>query len=134
MMENTNWIAVIVATIVAFVIGGAYYGALAKPWMRAARIDPSKPMKMTPAMIATSLGMEFIMALMTSGVLFHIYAGAATLRQGLIAGVLLWLGFIVPTLSINQRYEGYGWDLTLIDAGHWLLVMLAIGATITLIG
>ena len=134
MMENTNWLAVIAATIVAFVIGGAYYGALAKPWMRAARIDPSRQMKMTPAMIGTSLGMEFIMALMTSGVLFHIYGGAATLRQGLIAGVLLWIGFIVPTVSINQRYEGYGWNLTLIDAGHWLLVMLAIGGTITLIG
>lgn len=134
MLANTNWIAVIAATVVAFVIGGAYYGALAKPWMKAARIEPSTPMKMTPAVIATSVGMEFLMALMTSGVLFHLYAGAASLRQGLIAGFLLWLGFILPTVSINQRYEGYGWTLTMIDAGHWLLVMLAIGGTIALIG
>jgi hypothetical protein len=30
----------------------------------------------------------------------------------------------------QNRYEGFGWDLTLIDTGHWLGVLLLIGAVI----
>jgi hypothetical protein len=36
-----NYLAIIVAAIAGFVVGAAYYGALSKPWMRAARIDPT---------------------------------------------------------------------------------------------
>lgn len=134
MFANTNWMAVFAATIVAFLIGGAFYGAVGKRWMRAARIDPATPMKMTPVLIATTLVMEFVMSLLTAGTFFHLNLPEQSLRAGLIAGFLLWLGFILPTMTINHRYQDYGWDLTFIDGLHWLLVMLGIGATIALLG
>ena len=40
------------------------------------------------------------------------------------------LGFVVTTLSVNHRYQGFGWGLTAIDAGHWLGVLLIMGALI----
>ncbi|HSO46981.1 MAG TPA: DUF1761 domain-containing protein, partial [Rhizobiaceae bacterium] len=38
------------------------------------------------------------------------------------------------TLVVNHRYGGFGWDLTLIDAGHWLAVLLVMGAVIGAFG
>ena len=32
-----SYLAVLIAAIVAFVFGAVYYGALGKPWMKAAR-------------------------------------------------------------------------------------------------
>jgi hypothetical protein len=133
-LANIPWLAVIVATLIAFVIGAVYYTTLGKRWMKAAGIEAKPGAKINPMLFVNSLVFEFIMATMTSGVLFHIYASGVTLRLGLISGFLLWLGFILPTLAINQRYQGFGWDLTLIDVIHWLLVMLAIGGTIGFIG
>jgi hypothetical protein len=31
---------------------------------------------------------------------------------------------------INHRHERFGWDLVLIDAGHWLGVALILGGVI----
>ena len=132
---GVNWLAVVAAAVVAFVIGAVYYGAIGERWMKAARIVP-KGGKMVPApsLLINSLIMELVLAAMTAGVIGHLGPGQVTLGNGLISGFFLWLGFIVPTISINQRYQGFGWDLTIIDCIHWLLVMLAIGGTVGLFG
>ena len=44
--------------------------------------------------------------------------------------LFVWLGFMATTLAVNQRYEGFGWDLTIIDGLHWLGVALIMGAVI----
>lgn len=41
---------------------------------------------------------------------------------------------MATTVAVNQRYEGFGWDLTLIDAGHWLGVALIMGGVIGFFG
>lgn len=130
-----NWLAIVVATIAAFIIGAVYYGAVGKRWMKAAKIVP-KGEKMVPApsLLINSLVMEFVLAIMTAGVISHLGPGQVTVANGVISGFFLWIGIIVPTMSINQRYQGFGWDLTIIDGIHWLLVMLAIGGIVGLFG
>lgn len=129
-----NYLAVLVAAIVAFVIGAIYYSALSKQWMKAAKIDPSGPKPAMAGLLINSFVMELILAFVAAGVIGHLGSGQVTLQNGVISGLFIWGGFIFTTMSINQRYQGYGWDLTLIDGVHWLLVMVAIGATIGLFG
>ncbi|PWV98252.1 uncharacterized protein DUF1761 [Hoeflea marina] len=130
-----NWLAIPVAAICAFIIGAVYYGAMAKHWMKAAKITGTgEKMMPSPVLLINSLVMELVLATMTAGVIGHLGPGQVTAVNGVISGFFLWLGFIVPTISINQRYQGFGWDLTLIDSLHWLLVMLAIGGVVGLFG
>lgn len=129
-----NYLAILVAAIVAFIIGAIYYSALSKQWMKAAKIDPSGPKPAMAGLLINSFVMELILAFVTAGVIGHLGSGQVTLQNGVISGLFIWGGFIFTTMSINQRYQGYGWDLTLIDGVHWLLVMVAIGATIGLFG
>ena len=74
----------------------------------------------------------FVMALMLAGLMGHL--GDITVRGGMISGFFVWLGFMATTVVVGQRYQGFGWDLSLIDSGHWLLVALAMGAVIGWMG
>lgn len=125
-----NYLAILVAAIVAFAIGAVYYSALGKQWMKAARIDPSGPKPAMAGLLINSFVMELILAFVTAGVIGHLGAGQVTPINGLISGLFIWAGIIFTTMTINNRYQGFGWDLTLIDGLHWLLVMVGIGLTI----
>lgn len=129
-----NYLAILAAAIVAFVIGAIYYGTLSKPWMKAARIDPNGPKPAMAPLMITTFVLELILAFVTAGVIGHLGDGQVTLVNGVISGLFIWAGIILTTMTINNRYQGFGWDLTLIDGLHWLLVMIGIGATIGLFG
>jgi hypothetical protein len=95
--------------------------------MKAARIDPLTAKKSISPFII-SFVTELIMALVFALVVGAMTGGEPTLVAGLVFGFVLWLGFVATTLTANHRYENFGWDLTLIDGGHWLGVLLIIGA------
>ena len=124
-----NYLAILVAAIAAFVFGAVYYGTLGKPWMKAARIEPGDA-RMSPVLFITSFVAELIMAWVLAGVIGHLGTGQATLMNGIISGAFVWLGFMATTIAVNQRYQGFGWDLTIRDAGHWLGVAIIMGAII----
>ncbi|MCB1382611.1 MAG: DUF1761 domain-containing protein [Notoacmeibacter sp.] len=129
MPAQPDYLAILAATALAWFFGGLYYGTLGKRWLKAARIDPADA-KMTPALVITSVVAELIMAWVLSGILAH--TGAQGIGGALITGILVWAGFMATTVAVNQRYEGYGWDLTLMDAGHWLGVALIMSLVLTL--
>ncbi|TGR21503.1 MULTISPECIES: DUF1761 domain-containing protein [unclassified Mesorhizobium] len=124
-----NWMAVVAAAVVAWLFGAAWYMALSKPRLKAAKLDPAT-MKKSPLPFVISFIAELIMALVMALVVGAMTGGEPTWLAGLIFGFVLWLGFVATTLSVNHRYENFGWDLTLIDGGHWLGVLLIIGVVI----
>ena len=128
-----SYLAIIVAAIAGFVLGAVYYGILSKPWMKAARIDPSRS-TVSPSLFVTTFLAELVMAWILAGLVGHLGPGQVTLWNGVISAGFVWLGFVATTLVVNHRYGGFGWDLTFIDAAHWLLVLVAMGAIIGLLG
>lgn len=128
-----NWVAILVAAVAAYLAGAIWYGVLGKVWMKAARINPDEA-KMSIPLMAIGFVCELVMAWVMAGVIGHLGEGAVTLRNGLVSGAFIWLGFMATTVTINQRYQGFGWNLTLIDAGHWLVVALLMGGIIGAFG
>jgi hypothetical protein len=128
-----NYLAVVLAAVVAFAIGFAWYGALGARWMKAARIEKGQGRPL-PGLLVTSAIALLVMAWVLAGVIGHLGTGQVTPVNGVISGFFVWLGFIATTIVVGQRYQGFGWNLTLIDAGHWLLVALAMGGIIGWIG
>ncbi|MGD1888765.1 MAG: DUF1761 domain-containing protein [Cohaesibacteraceae bacterium] len=121
------WWSIPVAAVVAFIIGSVYYGALAKPWAAAQGKLPSD-FKPSASLFITSFIAELIMAWMLMGMMGH--ASAVTVQAGLISGAFLWFGFVITTMVVNHAYGGAKRALTVIDGGHWLLVLLAMGAVL----
>jgi hypothetical protein len=71
---------------------------------------------------------ELIMGVTIYGILTH--SGLWSLRAGIITGAFCWIGFVLTTLAVNNAYAGRKVMLTVIDAAHWLAVLVIIGGII----
>ena len=126
-IAGPNYLAVLIAAVAAFAFGSVWYGTLAKPWMKAAKKTPEDA-NMSPVLFVITFVADLVMAWVLASVLAHM--GVVTISGAIMTAVLLWLGFMATTVTVNQRYQGFGWDLTIIDAGHWLGVAIVMGAVL----
>lgn len=123
-LQNVNYLAVLVATIAAFVIGGIWYSPMlfGKQWMKAVGIKENDAKdKATQAMIKSFI-VTFIMA--TTLAMFT-PAGAS---EGLMVGAVLGLGIAGMSSLNNMVYEMKPSNLMLINLGYIFAMYLAMGA------
>lgn len=137
MMAGMNMVVIVGAGIAAWLAGAVYYTALAKPWVAAQGLTLEQHKAMVAAKrgtihswlpFALSFVADVVMACVMSGLLTHM--GAFTLRGGMIAAGLVWAGFVATALLVNNAFAGRRYMLTVIDAIHWLLALLIIGAIV----
>jgi hypothetical protein len=131
-----NYLAIFAAAVGAWIFGAVYYTLLSKPWL-AAVIPTAADMKRQSedkikafAPFILSFVAEIVMAWVIAGVLGHLGPGQVTVRNGVISAMFLWFGFVLTTVAVNNAYPGRKVMLTVIDAGHWLGVMLLMGAIV----
>jgi hypothetical protein len=131
-----SYVAIVIAAAVTFLFGGAWYGMLSHQWMGAVgkseeelKSGPSLPVLFAKTFIAL-----LIMAWVLAGLIGHLGAERVTLLNGAISGGFAWLGFVITTLAVNHGYQRAQPMLTVIDGGHWLLVLLIQGAIIGWMG
>jgi hypothetical protein len=105
--------------------------ALGKTWTAALGTEKMTPAGQRPAVFLPyvyAFIAELLMAWILAGLLGHI--GALTVRGGIISAAFCWLGFVMPTMAVNNIFAGRDARLLLIDGGHWLLVLVLMGAII----
>jgi hypothetical protein len=130
-----NYLAVIVAAIASFGFGALYYMSLAGPWLAAiGKTKEELAANTSKAPFIISAVAELIMAWMVAGALGHLGSGQVTIWNGLVTGVLLWFGFVLTTLVVNHAYQGSKRAHTVIDACHWLGVLIIQGIVIGAFG
>ena len=127
-------IAIVLATVCAVVIGMIYYAVFGAAWRRAASMtqDAAQAGRSLSAYLVAGFCYA-LLAVALFGVTWHASFGQVTLRASLIAAGLAWLGFIANTMAANHRFQGLPFSLTLINAGHWLVVVVAQGVIIGLL-
>ena len=77
---------------------------------------------------------NLVMATALAGVIGHLGVGEVTLKNGVISAFLLWFGFVATTLAANYSFGRRPLKLFLIDAGHWLAVLIVQGIVIGAMG
>ena len=130
-----NWLAVVVAAVVSWVLGAGWYMVLAKQWMGALgkTAEEMKAKSPDPAPFIWSAAVQLVIAYFLA-VLTPAVFDATTVANAVQMGVLIWIGFVVTVLIQNHRYQGMPWSLTAIDGGYLLLVLVAQGIVIGLFG
>lgn len=132
MLESISWIGIAVATVASMAIGAAWYSGLAKPWIAANGFSEEQIKSVeandTPIIYVFAAISHVVMAIILSGVIIHSGGVAITIGDGVLTGFLLWLGFVVTSMVVNHRFQFKPWSLTIIDAGHYLFVIVAQGA------
>ncbi len=133
---TVNWLSILIAAVAAWLFGAVYYTAVSKPWLAAM----GKTMEQCQAEQAAKSGLakyapfilafvgEVIMAWALYGILVHL--NTFTLRAGLISGALIWFGFVLTTMTVNNAFAGRKATLTAIDSVAWLGALLIIGAIV----
>jgi hypothetical protein len=134
-----NYLAVVIAAVVAWLASAAWYMSLGKIWTAALGLtleqmheDRNRPGAYLPFLYA--LIANLVIAEMVAGVLGHLGVGQVTLRNGVISAAFCWFGFILTTMAVNYSFARRDKRLFLIDAGNWLIVLLVIGAVIGAFG
>jgi hypothetical protein len=134
-----NYLAILVAAIVAWLAGAVWYMALGKVWTAALGITPEamQAMKAKPGFFLPFIYAflaEAVMAWTLAGIVGHLGPGQVTIRNGIISGLFCWFGFVMTTTLVNNSFARRDWRLLLIDGGHWLVVLLLIGTVIGAFG
>lgn len=126
-----NYYAIPAAAIAAFVWGAIYYMTLSKQWLAAVgRTEPNR----SPAPFVLSFVGLLVMAFVLSGAIAHLGPGQGTVKNGIISGLILWAGFVLTTVFVNNAYAGRKYMLSIIDSIHWLGVLVIQGAVIGALG
>lgn len=124
-MPDVDPLAVLAATIAAFVLSSTYYAVFGAPLAEvsdAAATDERPP----PWKLAVEL--------LRSLVLASVVAGLAAQGEidgwagGLLLGVALWIGFPLVLWTGALIHESTPWRLAVIHAGEWLakLIVMAV--------
>jgi hypothetical protein len=130
-MLGINFWAVLVATVVAFVMGGLWYSPrlFGNAWVKLRGMDSAAAAgtRMRPAEIFA----EFIRGLIVAGVLAGLVVklGVVSWMSAIYLGFAVWIGFQATSIAGSVIHEQYPWKLYAIHTGDALtktLVMAVI--------
>jgi uncharacterized protein YacL len=127
-MFDVNWITIVVAAVMGFVVGGIWYGPImGKRWMGAVGLTEDD---IKEGNMGAIYGGAFAFSLLASWTLAHTFASynydlSAIAKIMTALGVAV--GFIIPALGTNYLFSQKGKALFFIDAGYWLLFYIAMG-------
>lgn len=130
-----NYLAIVIAAVAGFAFGAAYYMSLSKQWLAAVgktKEDLAGKRSATPFIV--SIVALLVMAWVLAGTLGHLGPGQATLKNGIISALFLWIGFVATTVAVNNAFGGRKPMLSVIDGIHWLGVLVIQGAIIGAMG
>jgi len=128
--SHVNWLAVIVAGLVSFFIGGAWYSAIfQKVWVENSRYTEDQMNSMKAArpmpvfmgmMVVAYLVISLIVALLVNAV------GAKTVADGFVLGLLLWV--IAAAVSFTGHISSpKGWGAYCVDVGYQFVYLVLMG-------
>jgi hypothetical protein len=127
---DVNWLAVVLAALAKFAIGGVWYSppVFGPRWGAIVAVSPQAfKARMLSAMLTDLVASVVLSWILANSLQFM---GAVGLIPGLRTSFFLWLGFIATTLISTTIYEGRPLALFWINGGYFLLSLLAMGAII----
>ena len=121
-----NWLAIALAAISSFVIGGLWYSLLfARPWQRAAGVTDDQLKTGTARVFLGSLILAIVMAISLAA-----FIGSNGVGFGLFAGFATGLTFVGAAFGVNYLFERRSPVLFAINGSYNVLSFTVMGAII----
>jgi hypothetical protein len=130
-MGEINLLAVVLGAAAFFVVGAIWYALLfAQPWQKAAGLSDETIRGSNMALI---FGLAFLFELLIALTLWHTIARSDASDRGVM---MMAIGFgaaiMTPAIGINYLFLRKPLALFLIDAGHFVVGMAAMGGVFLL--
>ena len=128
---GVNYLTVVVAAVVALVIGFIWYSpcVFGNRWMAylgttQAQLGNPGPAGMLVGVVASLLN-AWVLALLALNL------GGKSVTDGVLLGVLAWLGFMATITAAQISFEKKSWGLWVLNNAHNLLVQVIMAAIVT---
>jgi Protein of unknown function (DUF1761) len=132
---KVNYLAVLVATLLHFILGGVWYGLIfGNKFIQLMNWSDAQLKEMQ----TRSNGKEYLIALASSFVLVYIlahfvqYTKARTIANGIQTAFWLWLGFVATTQIATVIFEGRNFGLYLLNVGYQFVGCALAGAILAI--
>lgn len=125
---DVNWVAIVAAAAMGFVVGGIWYGPImGKKWMGAVGLSEDD---IKQGNMGKIYGGAFAFSLLASWTLAHTFATYMTelsFSVKVLTAFGVAIGFIIPAIGTNYLFSQKSKSLFFIDSGYWLLFYTAMG-------
>lgn len=122
---HLNWIAVLVATISTFLIGGAWYSIFEKQWMETNNFDKEY---LKQRKLPLVFGLSFLFSFMMAFNLAMFIGTKSNFSYGLVAGLLTGFGWVFFAIAIISLFEKRPLRYVLINGGYMIIAFTVMGA------
>lgn len=129
-LHSIHWLAVLVATIASFMLGGIWYGPIfGKAWM--AHLGKTQD---DLGGTAVPMGLSFFTALVTSIALAILVRelGLSGAADGIVVGLFVGVGFIATSMASDYAFCGWSLGLFWIQAGYRVVYSVLMGLILCL--
>lgn len=124
---SISWLAVVVAAVVFFALGGLWYAVLfSKTFTRASGMTEEEMGESNPV----TFGVTFVLELLAAVGLSALIGGDSNVGDGLRTGLEVGVFFVFTTLAVTALYDRKSPVLFGLNAGYNLLGFAAMGAII----
>jgi Protein of unknown function (DUF1761) len=133
MTLDINWLAVILAAVATFVLGGVWYGPLFGRVWRAAEGRPEAPPSEAkhPGLV---YGLSFVLMLISATVLAVVLGPDPDVARSAAMGLTVGIGWVATSFGVNYLFAGRRLALFAVDAGYNMVLFVAMGLIIGLFG
>ena len=133
-----NYLAIFVATIVFYILGAIYYSVIEKQYISAQETTKEKLLANpkwggTIAPYIISFVFLLIMNIVFANLLSLLTPANLSVSTGAWLGFLIWLGFVLPTITIFNAYENKTKTLTVINGAYFLVGLVISGIILAVI-
>ena len=125
--ENVNWLAVIVAAVSMFALGGLWYSPVlfGRAWMSASGLSEAE---LARGNMAKIFGFSFVFSLLMSvNLAMFLAEPKTTAAWGATAGFLAGFGWVALGMAIVALFERRSWKYILINAGYMTTAFVLMG-------
>ncbi len=127
--QNLNWLAIIVAAVSAFILGGLWYSPLmfAKRWMKETGISEESTKDINMIRL---FSLAFVLSLIASFFLAMFIGVKAGVGFGALAGFMAGLGWVFTFMGISYLFEARTLAHFLINSIYSIVSLTVMGAII----
>jgi hypothetical protein len=127
--QNLNWLAIIVAAVSAFILGGLWYSPLmfAKRWMKETGISEESTKDINMIRL---FSLAFVLSLIASFFLAMFIGVKAGAGFGALAGFMAGLGWVFTFMGISYLFEARTLAHFLINSIYSIVSLTIMGAII----
>jgi hypothetical protein len=127
-IADINWLAVVVATVSSFALGGIWYGPLfSRAWMKLTGMTKEKGAQ---ASMAVTFGGTFALNLLIAIAIALLAGPHAGWKMGLHTGLFSSLFFVATSIGVIYLFEQQPIRLWLINAGYQVVNFAIMGSII----